>query len=270
MTLSRKERWYDVPGYQHRYQVSTRGNVRALARIDDGGLPRSARQRRCKEVTNGRRYVNLCKRGVARMHCVAALLAPAYGIPNPRGCKYVIHRNRDNRDFRRRNLAWATLAEQRLHDGHKFSCAYYGVTHVKKRPGGRLRWVAFVRIEGRRRELGYFATPEEAAYAYDREVKRLRLARPLNNLRRPATPTFEIPSLPGEIWRPFPGAEATYRISNKGRVRTVAHRARNGHRVLPRLRKIYMQPKGGRSVLLKTRRFGIAKAMALAFPSAGG
>lgn len=269
MPRSRRERWHDVPGYKGRYQVSTYGNVRALARIDDGGLPRTARQRRCKVLANGRTYVNLCKRGVAQMHCVSVLLARAYGIPNPRGCSYVIHRNHDNRDFSRRNLAWATLAEQRMHDGRKFSCPYYGVTCAKKNLRGTLRWVAVLRVNGRRQELGYFATPEEAAYAYDREVMRLRLARPLNNLRRPATPKFEPPSLPGEIWRPFPGAEATYRISNKGRVRTVAHLTSRGRRVLPRLRKIHVSPTGVRSILLEPRRFGIAKALALAFPSAG-
>ena len=77
--------------------------------------------------SNERRYANLFRNGVLRTYCVSVLMAKAYGIPNPRRCEYVVHRNHDNTDFRRANLAWATLAE--------------------------LRWEAFFRVEDRRHHL---------------------------------------------------------------------------------------------------------------------
>lgn len=263
----KSERWCDIPDYEGRYQVSTRGRVQALDRIDDGGLHRTAKMLRCLVRANGRRFVTVYRRAIRRTYCVSLLLARAYGIPNPQGKGYVIHRNHDNGDFRRGNLAWATLLEQRMHDGTRFTCPYYGVTRVKRGRYPMLQWVAFFRVNKRRYDLGYFATPEEAAHAYDREVRRRRLARPLNGLRKPPTTEFSVPSLPGEIWRRFPGAAPVYQISNLGRVRTVAHHTRQGQRVRPRLRRLHAQPTGGKTVLLKDRRFGIAKALARAFPN---
>ena len=259
------ERWYAVPGYVGRYEVSSRGAVRSLDRIDDGGLHRRARQLRPQANVSGRMFVTLRKHNVPTTFCVSALLARIYRVPNPQRWKYVIHRNHDNRDFRRSNLAWASLAEQRMHDGHKFSCPYYGVTRNRHRARGTLCWVAVVCVNKLRHELGYFATPEEAAYAYDTFVRRQRLARPLNGVRKPASNGPAIESLPGERWRPFPEWKGEYEISNRGRVRTVAHRTRTGQRVSPRLRKLAVAPSGKLSVTLKQQRFMVAKAMETAF-----
>lgn len=261
------ERWYDIPGYRGQYQVSTRGRVRGLARVDAGGSRRSARMQRTPGRPNGRRYVTLYRNGVSRTHCVSVLMASAYGIPNPRHCAYVFHRNHDNADFRRGNLAWATLAELRMHDGLRFSCPYYGVTCNQHR-GGLLRWNAFFRVEDRRHDLGHFATPEEAAYAYDRAIRRLGLERPLNGIRRPKAYQPEpIASLPGEIWRPFPGAERTHAISSKGRVRSLPHVSRSGTRILQRLRRLQTRTSGSRSLIVHGRRYTIEKVVARVFGS---
>jgi len=261
----RRERWYDVKGYEGTYQASSLGRVRALARIDAAGNRRSLKVLRLHRMQNGRLFLNLCKDGIATGHCVSVLLAAAYGIPNRRRCGYVIHLNHDNGDFRRRNLAWATLAEQRMHDGHKVNCRYYGVTCNAKRTGV-LRWVAVLRLNYQRHDLGQFATPQEAAYAYDREVKRLSLERPLNQVKRPKNSRPEVPSLLGEIWRALPHARDTHQISNFGRVRTMAYVTTHGRRVLPRLRKIQTDVNGCRTVLVRGRRFAIVSMMKRVFP----
>lgn len=254
---SHKEHWYDIPDYRGQYQVSNRGRVRGLARIDASGHRRSQKILRASAPRNGRRYVAPCRDGTVRLFCVSVLMAQAYRIPNPRRCQYVIHRNHDNSDFRRGNLAWATLAELRMHDGLRFSCPYYGVTCNQHR-GKVLRWTAFFRVEDKRHDLGFFATPEEAAYAYDVAISRMRLKRPLNGVPRPrAYRPPRIESLPGEVWRPFPGAERRHAISNKGRVRTLPYVASNGCRILPRLRRIQVDKNGCRTVIIRQRRYGI-------------
>lgn len=263
------ERWYDIPGYEKQYQVSTRGRVRALARVDAGGHHRSMKVLRPNARPSGRRFFTIYRRGVPASVCVSVLIAGAYRIRNSHRCGYIIHRNRDNADFRRSNLAWATLAEQRMHDGHKVNCPYYGVTCHGNR-GGVFRWTAALRVNYRRRDLGFFATPEEAAYTYDCEVRRLGINRPLNGLRRPRAWKPELRSLPGEVWRPFPGAERTHRISNKGRVRTVAYLTARGQRVTPKLRRITVDANGCRTILVRGRRYGLTTALARSFRAKAG
>jgi NUMOD4 motif. len=261
------ERWYHIPQYRDHYQVSTHGRVRSLARVDDNGRIRPMKLLRFTVRPNGRRYFNLSMRGVARSLCASVLMAQAYGILNPRCWGYVIHRNRDNADFRLRNLAWVTLAQQRIHDGRKRSSCYYGVTRLK-RSNGMYRWIAQLTTDGEHRELGYFATPEEAAYAYDREVTRLGVKRPLNGLARPKVHEPQIKSLPGEVWCPFPGAERTHVISNRGRVRTLAYRTRQGQRVRVKLRKITVDRRGCRTIMIAGRRYGIATVLMRIFSRA--
>jgi len=258
------EHWLDIPGYEGRYQISTGGQVRSLARLDGAGHRRTSRILVPAVRSSGRHYYGLCTRGKAKAHCASALMAQAYGIPNPARRGYAIHRNSDTADFRRRNLAWATLAEQRIQDGHKVSSRYLGVSRTH-RGQGVFKWVAVLTLARKRHELGYFATPEEAAYAYDREVRRRRLTRPLNGVARPKTRLPRITSLPGEVWRPFPGATRTHQLSNKGRVRTLAHHTAQGQRVLPRLRRITVDQNGFRSVAIRGKRYGIATAMAQTF-----
>lgn len=257
-------RWLDIPGYEHRYQISTHGQVRSVARLDDNGHRLRTRVLIPAVQSSGRRYYGLSKHGRVTVHCASALMALAFGIPNPERRGYAIHRNGELGDFRRSNLCWATLAELRLHDGRKVSSRYHGVSRTH--PGhGLLKWQALVVIARERHVLGYFATPEEAAYAYDREVRRRGLKRPLNGVARPKPFVLEIASLAGEVWRPFPGATKTHRISNKGRVRTLLHRASNGQRVMPRLRKITVDRYGYRSVVIRGKRFGMERMLERVF-----
>lgn len=82
------------------------------------------------------------------------------------GWPLVDHRNGDGLDNRRSNLRSAThrqnLANQRL--SRRNTSGFKGV-HLH-RPTGR--WVAQIGHAGRRYNLGYFDTPQDAARAYDR------------------------------------------------------------------------------------------------------
>lgn len=127
-------------------------------------------------------------------------------------------------------------------------------------------WTATLNVDKRRYRLGQFATPEEAAYAYDCEVRRRGLDRPMNGVPRPKASLPKVASLRGEIWRPFPGADATHRISNKGRVCTTPYVTRHGQRVLAKLRKITVSASGHRSVVISGRRYGVSRVMAQVFP----
>ena len=112
------ERWHDIPGYDGIYQVSTHGRVRSLPRIDASG------HRRRGAVLRGihqhrRTYYVLCRNARTRLFCASALMAMVHGIPNPEGCRHVIHVDGDQRNFRRANLRWATLVQLQMHEGRK-------------------------------------------------------------------------------------------------------------------------------------------------------
>ena len=78
----------------------------------------------------------------------------------------VDHRNGDGLDNRRANLrACSSRQNQQNRRGSWAASGYKGVHQLHRllsKP-----WVAQIQVEGRSMHLGYFATPEEAAEAYD-------------------------------------------------------------------------------------------------------
>lgn len=81
------------------------------------------------------------------------------------GCIGIDHANGDGLDNQRSNLRIATTAQnganRRKQEGT--SSVFKGVTWHKE----RRRWIAIIRIGGKRRHLGRFANEEDAARAYD-------------------------------------------------------------------------------------------------------
>ena len=78
---------------------------------------------------------------------------------------YVDHRNRNGLDNRRVNLRpaaqWQNNANTKLRSNS--TSGFKGVSFKKARG----YWIAQIRLHGKTRHLGCFATPEEAAVAYD-------------------------------------------------------------------------------------------------------
>jgi hypothetical protein len=80
----------------------------------------------------------------------------------------VDHRNGDGLDCRRKNLRPTTHARNQMNRRVVLSASgFKGVTH---RAG---RWRAYITVEGQFRSLGTFATPKEAACAYDAAAREL-------------------------------------------------------------------------------------------------
>lgn len=80
----------------------------------------------------------------------------------------VDHVNGDGLDNRRANLRLATAAQNQRNSGSRAGSSRFKGVYWHVGPGGRTpRWRAMIRIDGRRKSLGYFAFEEDAAHAYD-------------------------------------------------------------------------------------------------------
>lgn len=78
------------------------------------------------------------------------------------GGALIDHRNRDGLDNRRENLRPATHAQNMVN--RPSASIYRGVRFMTRR---RKNWQAQITVARRTRSLGYFATPTEAARAYN-------------------------------------------------------------------------------------------------------
>jgi hypothetical protein len=88
----------------------------------------------------------------------------------------VDHCNGNGLDNRRRNLRICTHSENACNRGRSSGrSGYKGVSwdSWQKRKGASKAWKSYIKLDGRRRHLGYFTTAQEAADAYDREAVRL-------------------------------------------------------------------------------------------------
>jgi len=85
----------------------------------------------------------------------------------------VDHINRIRTDNRRENLRICTVAENRRNSGHRKhnTSGYRGVNYFTNEQKRQKRWNAYIRIDGKRKNLGYFHTAIEAARKYDEMAK---------------------------------------------------------------------------------------------------
>lgn len=83
----------------------------------------------------------------------------------------VDHINRNGLDNRRSNLRFVTCLQNLMNSRPKSKHGYKGLSLDRRRDAKP--WQAIARVNGRPKSLGYYATPEEAAHAYDRMMVRL-------------------------------------------------------------------------------------------------
>ena len=105
--MTESEVWEDIAGYKGQYQVSDKGNVRSVDRIDSRGRKREGALLKLIYDKDGYVVVNLYKNGIRARKKVHRLVTEAF-IPNPNGLPQVNHRDevKDNNNVE--NLEWCT------------------------------------------------------------------------------------------------------------------------------------------------------------------
>lgn len=104
-----EEIWKDIEGYENKYQVSNKGNVRSLRYLNSNKI----KVLKPKINKLGFREIKLSKDNKPKDCMIARLVAQAF-IPNPYNKPKVIHKNNDKQDDCVENLEWAFESESRL------------------------------------------------------------------------------------------------------------------------------------------------------------
>ena len=148
------EHWASIDGYLN-YEVSWFGRVRnaTTGRIFKGGL------------TKGYRTVCLSKEGRIKTHTVHVLVAREW-VPNPENKRCVDHIDGDKANNNWENLRYATHTENSRNPKIQTntSSVYKGVYLHKPTK----KWMAYIRINKKLKNLGYHASEREAAKAYNK------------------------------------------------------------------------------------------------------
>ena len=105
--MSDSEVWKDVVGFDGRYQVSNKGDIRSVARKDSIGRKIGGRTLKQRHHKNGYLIVTLCKNGTMETKSAHRIVAEAF-IPNPNDFPEVNHIDEVKDNNILSNLEWCT------------------------------------------------------------------------------------------------------------------------------------------------------------------
>mgnify|MGYP003648773144 CR=1 FL=1 len=156
--------WKEVPGYDN-YMVSSRGRVKSL------NYARSGNERLLKQSLSSAGYpkVDLRKEGRAKTMSIHKLVAMAFLNHTQCGYKIVVdHIDENKANNNLSNLRLVTNREN-LSRRKCGSSKYVGVSWFNRDS----KWVAGIKINGKRKHIGYFTNEIDASNAYQEALKNL-------------------------------------------------------------------------------------------------
>ena len=103
--MSEGEVWKDVVGYEGQYQVSNKGNVRSVDRINHIGSKYSGRMLKPWYQSGGYLQVGLCKNGKVMSKYIHRLVLEAF-VDNPNNLPEVNHLDENKTNNELPNLEW--------------------------------------------------------------------------------------------------------------------------------------------------------------------
>ena len=162
-----EEIWKDIDGYEGYYQVSNLGRVKSL------NYRRKRVEEQIKTLLNNHGYlcVNLYKDKIVNKRQVHQLVAEAF--LNHKSCGHNLVVN--HKDFNRQNnqvdnLEITTNRENTNREHIKSTSEYVGVCWSKVHK----KWLSRLRINDKRKHLGFFADELEASDAYQNALKTIK------------------------------------------------------------------------------------------------
>jgi hypothetical protein len=107
-----KELWKQIIGYEGRYEISSSGRVKSLAKYCNYKISKREVPLILKPCKDGRGYYNftVVNNGKKKVLLVHVEMAKCF-LPNPNGYKIVRHLNDIKADNRLKNLKWGTHSD---------------------------------------------------------------------------------------------------------------------------------------------------------------
>ena len=113
------EKWKPIPGYEGYYEVSNMGRFKAVEReiTRNNGVKVHYKERLVKldyAKKDGYPIVHLSRDGKPHAYSAHRIVAECY-VPNPRGCRFINHKDGDKINCAAENLEWVTASENARH-----------------------------------------------------------------------------------------------------------------------------------------------------------
>jgi len=159
------EEWRDIEGFKH-YEISNYGRVKSFSAKSKGNLIK------LKQEKVGYLRIGLIKNKSQRKYFrISRLVALAF-IPNPDNLPIADHIDRNRFNNFVGNLRWATSANNNANVGLSSTntSGYKGVHWCNTKN----KFIASIRIDKKKMNIGRFDTAEEASLAYEAKAKELR------------------------------------------------------------------------------------------------
>lgn len=168
-----KEIWKDIEGYEGYYQVSNLGRVKSLKRFakHPKGGKKVVNERVLKENLGKKGYltVSLYRNG-GKTKEIHQLVAMEFLNHTPCGYRMVVdHIDNNKINNRFDNLRIVTQRENTSKKHIKSSSEYTGVSWCRRSN----KWLAAIRINGRKKSLGLFLNEIDAHNAYQDMLKKI-------------------------------------------------------------------------------------------------
>lgn len=156
------EVWKDIPDWEGFYQISNKGNVKALNRIVNSkrNIPRKLKEKLLSLVFRGDYNVVCFYKGSIRINKFVHRLVAQVFVPNPENKPQVNHIDGDKLNNNDWNLEWVTSRENACHKyaTHPSSSQKTGVRYRKDHK----KWISQIRVKGKLLHLGTFNSEDEA------------------------------------------------------------------------------------------------------------
>ena len=112
-----KEIWRDIQGYEGYYQVSNRGRVKSLERIDNNNHKVKEKILKMVSDKDGYLIINLYKNGKHKTCRIHRLVANAF-LENPNNYPQINHLDENPKNNHVNNLNWCTAKQNNNHGKH--------------------------------------------------------------------------------------------------------------------------------------------------------